>query len=165
MARRLVEAGVRLILVNDASETGENTRYDIGRDPPNFPQLRKVLPETDAALTALLRDLHDSGRLDTTLVVWIGEMGRTPRINRTGGRDHWPHCYSALLAGGGVRGGQVYGSSDAQAAQPRESPCSPADIQATIFHCLGVDPEATIADQVSRPLPLFEGTPLRTLLR
>src|SRR5262249_56454024 len=101
----------------------------------NFPTLRdKLLPPTDRGLSALLEDLHNRGLLDETLVVVMSEMGRTPRVNGGAGRDHWSFCYSVLLAGGGVRGGQVYGSSDRGAAYPSTNPVSPADLVATIYH-------------------------------
>jgi uncharacterized protein (DUF1501 family) len=91
-------------------------------------------------------------------------MGRTPRINRDGGRDHWSFCYSVLLGGGGVCGGQVYGSSDRSAAYPSTNPVSPADVAATVYHCLGIDPRAHVTDQQGRPLVVSTGSPLRAVL-
>src|SRR5207253_8621251 len=104
------------------------------------------------------------GLLEETLVVWMGDMGRTPRINKDAGRDHWSFCYSIVLAGGGVRGGQVYGSSDRSAAYPSTNPVSPADVAATIYHCLGIDPCAHVNDQLGRPLVVSAGSPLGALL-
>jgi uncharacterized protein (DUF1501 family) len=102
--------------------------------------------------------------LDQTLVVWMGDMGRTPRINKSAGRDHWSFCYSIVMAGGGIRGGQVYGSSDRSAANPSTNPVSPAEIAATVYHCLGIDPQAHVTDQEGRPLVVSAGEPLNALL-
>jgi uncharacterized protein (DUF1501 family) len=111
-----------------------------------------------------LHDLASRGLLEETLVVWLSDMGRTPRINRDAGRDHWSFCYSILMAGGGVRGGQVYGSSDRGAAYPSTNPVTPADIAATIYHCLGIDPRAHVTDQQGRPLLVSSGNPIHALL-
>jgi hypothetical protein len=159
LARRLVEAGVPLVTVYCFGNRDWDTH---GR---NFPALKNtLLPPTDRGLSALLDDLQGRGLLDETLVVWMSEMGRTPRINREAGRDHWSFCYSILLAGGGVRGGQVYGSSDRGAAYPSTSPVSPADVAATIYHCLGINPRAHVQDQQGRPLVVGTGTPIHALL-
>jgi uncharacterized protein (DUF1501 family) len=119
-----------------------------------------LLPALDRALTALLDDLHSRGLLEDTLVVWAGEFGRTPRINRNAGRDHWGFCQSAVLAGAGVRGGQVYGSSDAHAAYAAELPVSPDDLAATVFRLLGVPSQQELHDAQGRPLPLCIGKPV-----
>src|SRR6185369_7577103 len=104
---------------------------------PNFPRLRDHnLPPLDLALTALLEDLQGRGLLESTLVVVTGEFGRSPRVNADGGRDHYGNVFSALLAGGGIRGGQVYGASDATGAFPAENPVTPGDFAATLYHCL-----------------------------
>jgi hypothetical protein len=159
LARRLVEAGVPLVTVYSFGDRDWDTH------DRNFPTLRdKLLPPTDRGLSALLEDLHNRGLLDETLVVVLSEMGRTPRVNGGAGRDHWSFCYSVVLAGGGVRGGQVYGSSDRGAAYPSTNPVSPADLVATIYHCLGIDPRTHIADQQGRPLVVGTGTPIRALL-
>jgi hypothetical protein len=159
LARRLVEAGIPLVTVYSFGNRDWDTHGG------NFPALKDtLLPPTDRGLSALLEDLHARGLLEETLVVWMSEMGRTPRINRDGGRDHWSFCYSILLAGGGVRGGQVYGSSDRGAAYPSTSPVSPADVAATIFHCLGIDPRAHVTDQQGRPLVVAAGNPIHALL-
>jgi hypothetical protein len=165
LARRLVEAGVRLVHVNwvrhDNAKGGQG--YDSHRNHLRWAQT-ELLPPTDAALASLIEDLSDRGLLEETLVVVTGEFGRTPRFNRQGGRDHWPHCFSVVLAGGGVRGGQIYGSSDRIAAYPTSHPVSPQDLVATLYHCLGVDPHALIYDQQHRPYTLVEGEPLHGLL-
>jgi hypothetical protein len=159
LARRLVEAGVPLVTVYSFGNRDWDTH------DKNFPSLKNtLLPPTDQGLAALLEDLDGRGMLDETLVVWMGDMGRTPRVNGGGGRDHWSFCYSILMAGGGVRGGQVYGSSDRTAAFPSTNPVSPADVAATIFHCLGIDPRAHVTDQQGRPLVVCEGNPIRALV-
>ena len=128
----------------------------------NFNQLRnRLMPPADQGFSALLEDLAARGLLDETLVVWVGEFGRTPRINRANsGREHWPHCYSAVLAGAAVRGGSVFGASDHWAAYPASEPSSPEDLGATILHALGIDPATHVKDAVDRPLRINEGTPL-----
>src|SRR5581483_1441772 len=168
IARRLVEAGVRFVNVTwDIFWDRYRLQYD-GWDTHtrNFPILREYnLPYFDRAYSALLQDLHERGLLDETLVVVMSEMGRTPRINPAGGRDHWTYCYSMLLAGGGVRGGSAYGVSDAQAAYVKDRPVSPADVCATIYECLGIDPDMPIHDRSGRPIPVAHGgRPIRELL-
>ena len=103
------------------------------------------------------------GLLDETLVVTVGEFGRTPRINNTQGREHWGPCYTALLAGGGIRGGQLYGASDATGAYPRENPVSPEDLLATIYEALDIDPHAEIRDREDRPIRICDGRPVTAL--
>lgn len=158
LARRLVESGVRLVLVNDAEENGQNKVWDTHGD--GFKTMRKHLPETDSALSALIQDLHDRGLLESTLVVWMGEFGRSPRVDKGGGRDHWPDVYSLVMAGGGIRGGHVHGSSDSRAAYPKESPVSPEEIHATIYHALGIPEDTHIHDNIGRPLALYSGKPI-----
>lgn len=159
LARRLVEAGVPLITVYSFGNRDWDTHG------ANFSTLKNtLLPPTDHGLAALLQDLDIRGLLEETLVIWMSDMGRTPRINREAGRDHWSFCYSILLAGGGVRGGSVYGSSDRMAAYPSTNPISPADVAATIYHCLGIDPRAHIMDQQGRPLVVSSGQPLHGIL-
>jgi arylsulfatase A-like enzyme len=121
------------------------------------------LPPLDLAYSALLEDLSARGMLDETLVVMLGEFGRTPQINKTAGRDHWGPCQSILLAGGGVRGGQVHGASDAIAAYPTRDPMLPEDLLATVYTALGLPPETTVSDAEGRPHHLSEGRP-RTAL-
>jgi hypothetical protein len=161
LARRLIEAGVRLVLVNDAEENGQNKVWDTHDN--GFKTLRRHLPETDAAMSSLLQDLHDRGLLETTLVVWMGEFGRSPKLERGGGRDHWPDVYSLVMAGGGIRGGRVHGASDSRAAEPKESPVSPEEIHATIYHALGIPADAHIHDNVGRPMALYSGKPIAGL--
>jgi hypothetical protein len=159
LARRLVEAGSRLVTVNWHND-GQNFWDTHGN---NFPQLKnRLMPQADEAFAALLDDLQARGLLSDTLVVWVGEFGRTPRVEN-GGRQHWPRCYSAVLAGGGVRGGRIHGSSDKIGAFPSENPVSPADLTATIYHTLGIDPGMTIADRLGREHVLTEGKPLLAL--
>ena len=124
-------------------------------------RLDELLPITDQTLPALLTDLDERGLLDSTLVVWVGEFGRTPRISSNGGRDHWPQCYSAVLAGGGAKRGFVYGASDKLGAYPTLGQARPEDLAATMFEALGIDPEAEIRDKLNRPLPITRGKPIR----
>ena len=159
LARRLVEAGVPLVTLYSFGNRDWDTHGN------NFKELKNaLLPPTDRGVSALLDDLAMRGRLDDTLVVWMGDMGRTPRINKEAGRDHWSFCYSVLLAGAGIRGGQVYGSSDRSASYPSTNPIGPADLAATIFHLLGIDPRTEITDQQGRPFVASSGMPLRALI-
>jgi hypothetical protein len=165
LARRMVEAGVRLVHVNwvrhDNGKGGQG--YDTHRDHLEWART-ELLPPTDAAFPSLIEDLDERGLLDETLVIMMGEFGRTPRFNDAGGRDHWPQCFSVVLAGGGIRGGQVLGSSDKIAAYPASDPVTPGDLIATLYHCLGVDPRTLIHDIQDRPYMLAEGDPLHALL-
>jgi uncharacterized protein (DUF1501 family) len=111
----------------------------------------------------LIADLEERGLLESTLVVSLAEFGRTPKVNSSAGRDHWPDCFTVALAGGGVRGGAVYGSSDRIAAYPERDPCTPADIVATILWRFGIDPQREMHDQTNRPFRLAEGEPLAAL--
>lgn len=163
LARRLVEAGVTLVTVY--------WHYEGPKDSPcwdthakNFPHMRdRLAPPADRALSALLSDLSGRGLLDETLVLWVGEFGRSPRVNAQGGRDHWPHVQSVLMAGGGVRGGSVYGSSDRLGAYPAESPVSPGELTATLLHLLGVRHDMELHDTLARPLRATDGEPLHAL--
>ncbi|HXG11484.1 MAG TPA: DUF1501 domain-containing protein [Gemmataceae bacterium] len=159
LARRLVEAGVRFVTVYySRGISGWDTHKD------NFPTLKgSRLPQTDQTVSALLEDLEARGLLSETLVYWTGDFGRTPKINKDAGRDHWPPCQTVLMAGGGIRGGQVYGASDASAAYPHANPVRPDDITATVFHALGFDPETLIYDQLRRPMPISAGRPILPL--
>jgi hypothetical protein len=169
MARRLVEAGVPLVTVNWQDETytdGVNTCWDTHQN--NFPKLKNLLcPLFDYAFPAFIADLHERGLLETTLVVAVGEFGRTPRMGQFSqssntqktGRDHWPHAFTALLAGGGVRGGQVYGATNENGGYVAEKLVSPADLTATILHHLGIDPAETYHDEFQKlDRKLSEGT-------
>ncbi len=170
LARRLVEAGARFVNVyyaatigGQGSEGGWDTHGF--NNVPMYPVLTKYLiPMTDQTLPTLLDDLDQRGLLDETLVVWVGEFGRSPRINATAGRDHWPQCYTALLAGGGVKRGFVYGSSDKSGGYPATDPVRPDDLAATLFHLLGIDPHTEVFDPLNRPLPIAHGSPLTGLL-
>ena len=165
LARRMVEAGVRLVQVNWVRhDNGTGGRgYDTHGDHLDWAKNR-LLPPTDAAFSALIEDLDGRGLLDETLVIMMGEFGRTPRFNDAAGRDHWPHCFSVVMAGGGVRGGQVLGASDKIAAYPAADPVSPENLTATLFHALGIDPKTTIQDRQGRPFPLAGDKPLYRLL-
>lgn len=159
LARRLVEAGVRLVCVNWPND-GKSFWDTHGN---NFPSLKtRLMPPADQGTAALFNDLDQRGLLDDTLVIWVGEFGRTPRVANAG-REHWSPCYSAVLTGAGVKGGTVYGASDRIGAYPTTNPVSPPDLTATIYHALGVDPEQTITDRLGRPLPLTEGKSLEAL--
>jgi hypothetical protein len=162
LARRLVEAGVRFVNVNDKINNGQLANWDSHEN--NFPRHKDdLLPPADQAFSALVEDLDARGLLDSTLVVALAEFGRTPKINKTAGRDHWPDCFSVVLAGGGVRGGAIYGSSDRIAAYPHSDPVTPGDLAATLFWRLGIDPATEVRDLTGRPFRLAEGEPLTRL--
>ena len=164
LARRMVEAGVRLVHVNwvrhDGGKGGQG--YDSHRNHLDWSRT-ELLPPTDAAFASLIEDLDERGLLEETLVIMMGEFGRTPRFNKAGGRDHWPHCFSVVMAGGGIRGGQVFGASDKVAAYPASDPVAPADLTATLYQALGVDPHTSIRDRQERPFVLADGEPLPIL--
>ena len=166
LARRLVEAGVRLVQVNwyrGPEEPSDAPCWDSHTQETK--RLKTVLvPPTDAAFATLLDDLSQRGLFDETLVVCLAEFGRTPRFNSRGGRDHWGHVFSVALAGGGIRGGMVYGASDRLGAQPKDGLVRPEDITATIFHCLGISSETEIRDAQGRPLVISRGQVLHQLL-
>jgi hypothetical protein len=160
IARRLVEAGVRFVNVTwDLFWDRIQIDYDAwDTHTRNFSILRdNKLPGLDQTYAALMQDLQDRRLLDETLVVVMSEMGRTPKINGSAGRDHWTYCYSVMLAGAGIRGGSIYGASDAQAAFVKDKPVSTADICATIYECLGIDPEMPVHDRSGRPVPVAQG--------
>lgn len=160
MGRRMIEAGARFVTVlwdcpDGYSWDSHLHSHDVGKF---------LLPGLDQSLSALLEDLRQRGMLDETLVVCLGEMGRTPRGNAQWGRDHWSYCFPALLAGAGVRGGAVYGRSDKSAAYPQDKPVSPQQLGATIFHAIGIPPDTRVHDATGRPVPVLEGVePLREL--
>ena len=153
LARRLVEAEVPLITVNWSKLNADE--WDTHKQ--NYPRLRKMLPPFDLSLAAFLEDLDGRGLLDSTLVVCLGEFGRTPKINEAAGRDHWPDCYSLLLAGGGIPGGRVFGASNRSAAYPVRDDVAPWDIAATMYHLMGIDPERHILNRQGQPLPVARG--------
>jgi hypothetical protein len=159
LARRLVEACVPMVTVYSYGNRDWDTHGN------NFRHLKDtLLPSTDRGLSALLNDLQSRGLLDETLVVWMGDMGRTPRINPSAGRDHWSFCYSVVMAGGGIRGGQVFGASDKSAAYPSTNPVGPADLTATMCQCLGINPGIHVTDQQGRPFIVSTGKPIDALL-
>ena len=176
LARRLVESGVRMVNVfwtfygedgcqfnlwdNHGSDKKVCGGYNKGIDMLTAPY---CCPSFDKAYSALLEDLAQRGLLDETLVVVVGEFGRTPKINKNAGRDHWSACYSLALAGGGVRGGQVFGASDKHAAYVKESPVTVDDLSATILHAFGFSPEAPIYDATSRPVHSSRGEAMTAL--
>jgi uncharacterized protein (DUF1501 family) len=160
LARRLVESGVRLVTVNMFETVFGKVTWDCHGSEP-FSTLddyaRDLLPTLDQALSALLDDLHFRGLLDSTMVVATGEFGRTPRLNCAGGRDHWPGVWTALLAGGGVKGGQVVGASDSHAASPRDRPVTPRDLLATMSRGLGVLPGSHVQNAAGESVAWLEG--------
>jgi hypothetical protein len=162
IARRLVESGVRFVDIYWDGYTYKVANNDL--DPywdthaNNFNKMKQGnLPNLDLTYTALLEDLEDRGLLDETLVVMMSDFGRTPQVNGAAGRDHWTYCYSVVFAGAGIRGGTVCGASDSHAAFVKDRPVRPADICATIYHCLGIDPEMTVPDRAGRPVPIAHG--------
>ena len=182
LARRLAEAGVPMITVYWPDRTEPEAFINNGvRDnvavaawdthgnhvgaTPNFPSLRdRLLPPLDLASSALIEDLTARGLLDSTLVAWTGEFGRSPRVNGDAGRDHYGHVFSLMMAGGGIKGGVVHGSSDKIGAYPATDPVSPAQYAATLYHCLGIRPDAEIRDPLGRPYRLADREPVAALL-
>lgn len=165
LARRLVEAGVSLVQVN---WTRMPTDEDVNGSPAwdthskNAQRMKSpLMPIMDAAYATLLDDLAARGLLDETLVVWMGEFGRSPKINGVAGRDHWGHVFSVALAGGGIRGGQALGQSDKIAGFPKEGRLRPHDMTATVYHCLGISPDTTVHDSLGRPLAVSQGEVIR----
>ena len=158
VARRLIEAGVALVTVPWVFKQSEQ---NFDTHSKNFPKMKDfLLPPVDRAFSALLEDLHQRGLLGETLVAWTGEFGRTPKINKGGGRDHWGRVYSAVLAGGGVRGGRVIGRSDKQGGSPVDNAVHVSDLFATMYHALGVGPDTPVHDQTGRPLFVVRGKPV-----
>jgi hypothetical protein len=158
VARRLIEAGVALVTVPWVFKQSEQ---NFDTHSKNFPKMKNsLLPPVDQAFSALLEDLHERGMLPETLVAWTGEFGRTPKINNGGGRDHWGRVYSAVLAGGGVRGGQVVGRSDKQGGSPIDNPVHVTDLFATMYQALGVGPDTPVHDQSGRPHFVVQGKPV-----
>jgi hypothetical protein len=170
LARRLVEAGARFVNVYFAASIG-GRKNSGGWDThgfdnnPMYPILKDYLiPTSDHTVPALLDDLDGRGLLDDTLVLWMGEFGRSPKINNMAGRDHWPQCYTALLAGGGVKRGFVHGASDRTGAFPASDPVRPDDLAATVFALLCIDPKTEVNDALNRPLPIAAGNPVMEVM-
>jgi hypothetical protein len=165
LARRLVEAGVELVTVNWSRDYHGSAKDLWDTHTGHFGKVKRHLaPALDAALSTLLLDLDQRGLLDETLVVIMGEFGRSPKVNAQGGRDHWAACNSILLAGSGIRGGVIYGASDRIAAWPSDKPVGPEDIAATLYHALGMPAETHLIDRTGRPLVLCRGRSLTELL-
>lgn len=166
MARRLIEAGVSLVQVNwyrGPEEPSDAPCWDShARETPRLKEV--LLPPFDAAFASLIEDLEQRGMLDDTLVIAMGEFGRTPKFNAAGGRDHWGHVFSLAMAGGGIKGGIVHGASDNQGAYPLEGLVRPEDFTATLFHCLGYSPDTEIRDVLDRPFPISRGQVIRSIL-
>jgi hypothetical protein len=161
LARRLVEAEVPLITVNWA----RSNREEWDTHAKNYPTMKdKLLPPFDQGLAAFISDLDDRGLLDSTMVIALGEFGRTPRINKDAGRDHWPDVYSVLVAGGGVKRGAIVGASDQHAAFPMTDPIGPWDLAATMYHLLGVPSKTHLVDRSGRPYSLTPGRVITDLL-
>jgi hypothetical protein len=153
MARRLVETGVRFVEVMSGDGVGWDTHQ------ANFPRTRALSLEADAGMAALLEDLRERGRLDSTLVIWMGEFGRSPQITSGGGRNHWAKAWSSVLAGGGIRGGQAIGRTDAQATEVLDRPISVTDFLATVCTILGIDyKRQNRAPGIERPIPIVDTT-------
>jgi hypothetical protein len=159
LARRLIENGVRFVTINTFLTVFDEITWDIHGSKPftSIAGMRDVVcPLYDQSYSALIEDLDQRGLLDATLVCNLSEFGRTPRVNPAGGRDHWPQCFTAGFAGGGIQGGRVVGSSDPIGAVPADRPAEPADIVATIFHSLGFDLESKLPGPAGRPFPLVD---------
>jgi len=171
LARRLVEAGVKFVTVYFSNSIGGRSKTDGGWDTHGFDNTRMFpiveayhLPRTEETLPTLLEDLDQRGLLDTTLVIWMGEFGRTPKINGNQSRDHWPQCYTTLLAGGGVKQGYVYGESDKHGMHPAANPVKPDDLAATVYHLLGIPHETEVHDAEGRPLAITRGKPVMDVM-
>ena len=172
LARRLVEAGTKFVTVYFSAQIGGQSTTEGGWDTHGFNNTRMFpivekyhLPITEQTLPTLLNDMEQRGLLKETLVVWMGEFGRTPNINKNVSRDHWPQCYTVLLAGAGVKRGFVYGASDRSGMYPAEDPVRPDDLAATIYHILGIDPHTEVRMPGGRPAPTQDGRKLRGLGR
>jgi hypothetical protein len=169
LARRLIEAGTKFVTTyfsaNIGGDVGSGWDTHGNGGKKMFPVLEKYhLPITDQTLPTLLEELDQRGLLGTTLVVWMGEFGRTPKINDQASRDHWPQCYTVLLAGGGVKRGFVYGASDKTGAYPAKDPVRPDDLAATIYYLLGIDPHTEVYAAGNRPVLISEGNPIQGVI-
>lgn len=162
MARRLVEHGAAFVEVNLDSTTSGSVGWD--NHASIFESVRNLSQELDAGWSTLMRDLDDRGLLESTTVVWMGEFGRTPRINASGGRDHFPQAWTCVLGGGGIAGGQAFGRTSADGMQVEENKCGVGEILATISSAMGVDPETTHETNAGRPVAIVEAEPIEDLL-
>ncbi|MFO0925675.1 MAG: DUF1501 domain-containing protein [Gemmataceae bacterium] len=162
--RRLVEAGVELVQVNWTRIKDQPNQGGWDTHARHNDARALLMPLMDQAFSALLEDLDARGLLDETLVVWFGEFGRTPRFNGAAGRDHWGHCFSLALAGGGIRGGVVHGASDRIGAYPVDGRVEARDLIATLFHLLGFSPDTEIYDALNRPLPISRGRVIQAIV-
>ncbi len=170
LARRLVEAGTKFVTAYFSDNIGGQKTDSGGWDTHGFNNTRMFpivekwhLPITEQTLPTLLTDLDERGLLDSTLVVWMGEFGRTPTINKNSSRDHWPSCYTTLLAGAGIKRGYVHGASDKTGSYPAEDPVRPDDIAATIYYALGIDPQSELRTAGDRPVAATDGKPITSL--
>ncbi len=165
LARRLVEAGTSLVQVNWQRIEGKENNGSWDTHKTHHASLKGwLMPIMDQCYSALIEDLDERGMLDETLIVWVGEFGHTPKINARAGRDHWGRAFSIALAGGGIRGGVVHGSTDFQAAYVTSGRVLPKDYIATVLHCLGLSPETELTDPQGRPFPISRGTVIRNIL-
>jgi hypothetical protein len=159
LARRMVERGVRFVTVNMFETVFNEITWDIHGSAPFSPIMcyRDLIgPMFDHAYSSLLEDLHDRGLLSSTLVLATGEFGRTPKVNPAGGRDHWTNCWTMLMSGGGIKGGQVIGSSDEIGGYPKDRPIAPPEVAATVYHALGIDIETPLIASANRPVPIVD---------
>jgi hypothetical protein len=173
LARRLIEAGTRFVQVNWPAVANGNPTVDAwDTHAANFAPLRDLhCPKLDSGLSALLEDMEQRGMLKETMVIAIGEFGRSPRLgvstsgngNAPDGRDHWPYCYTSLIAGAGIRRGALYGKSDATASSPAENPVHPIQILATVYHALGIDPHTIVYNHLNQPRELVQAEPVTAL--
>jgi hypothetical protein len=171
LARRLVEANVKFVTVYFSNSIGGRSKTSGGWDTHGFDNTRMFpivqayhFPMTEQTLPTLLNDLERRGMLEETLVVWMGEFGRTPKINKNASRDHWPMCYTVLLAGAGIKKGYVFGASDSRGMYPADKPVRPDDLAATLFHLLGINPASEVRDSADRPLAIAGGGPIREII-
>jgi len=173
LARRLIEAGTLFVQVNWPAVANGNPNVDAwDTHAGTFGPLKNLhCPKLDSGLPSLIEDLDSRGLLDETIVLAIGEFGRSPRMgvstsgnsNSPDGRDHWPYCYSALIAGGGIRRGAVYGKSDATGSSPTENPVHPIELLATLYHAVGIDPHTIVYTHLNQPRELVQAEPVMAL--
>jgi uncharacterized protein (DUF1501 family) len=161
LARRLIERGVAFVEVSLGTSSG-GAGWDTHSD--NFNAVKQLSGDLDAGWSTLMRDLDERGLLSSTTILWMGEFGRTPQINGTAGRDHFPHAWSAVLAGGGIAGGQAWGKTSPDGMSVEEGKVSASDLLATVCQAVGVGPKASQLDGLDRPIPITDGTPIQGVL-